>query len=303
MDHKKIETDETLQQKFGYPAKGIPIPRICNTLNNFSNGKVNFHWHTEFQFGLVLKGQVDYWFYENPVSKVHHVLNAGDGFFINSKTLHEYRQIVPGTEVFIFSVSAGFFASSPAFGTIYQDMVLPVLRSGVPGLFLLESSSQDAYLLKLFRQFQALDPESSDYELYSMELICRLWRILYHRIGLPEKNVSLSKATPFQAKRMSRMLDYIHQHYSEPIMVEQIARAGKISKRECFRCFRAFLSQSPGEYLNQYHLSQAAFMLTHTTYSLSRICEQCGFNNVSYFGKLFRRQYGVPPGHFRQLSQ
>lgn len=188
MDHKKIETDETLQQKFGYPAKGIPIPRICNTLNNFSNGKVNFHWHTEFQFGLVLKGQVDYWFYENPVSKVHHVLNAGDGFFINSKTLHEYRQIVPGTEVFIFSVSAGFFASSPAFGTIYQDMVLPVLRSGVPGLFLLESSSQDAYLLKLFRQFQALDPESSDYELNSMELICRLWRILYHRIGLPEKN-------------------------------------------------------------------------------------------------------------------
>lgn len=188
-----------------------------------------------------MKGQVNYWFYENPVSKVHHVLNAGDGFFINSKTLHEYRQIVPGTEVFIFSVSAGFFASSPAFETIYQDLVLPVLRSGIPGLFLLESSNQNAYLLKLFRQFQA--------------------------------------------KRMSRILDYIHQHYSEQIMVEQIARTGKIRKRECFRCFQAFLSQAPGEYLNQYRLS--------------RICEQCGFNNVSYFGKLFRRQYGIPPERFR----
>ena len=60
---KRIEIDESRQEKFGYPDSGLPVLRICNLLNEYFDGKVDCHWHTEFQFGLVLKGQLDYSFF------------------------------------------------------------------------------------------------------------------------------------------------------------------------------------------------------------------------------------------------
>ena len=62
---RKIEMDDTRQQRFGYPEGDLPVPRICNALNDFSRGKVECHWHPEFQFGLVLKGELEYLLYRN----------------------------------------------------------------------------------------------------------------------------------------------------------------------------------------------------------------------------------------------
>ena len=102
---------------------------------------------------------------------------------------------------------------------------------------------------------------------------------------------------------MQQMLDFIHKHYPEPLTVEAIARAAHTNKRECLRCFRSSLSQTPVEYLNRYRLSVAAYLLTSTTQNLASICKQCGFNNVSYFGKLFRQNYGTSPSRYRIMAR
>lgn len=77
---RKIEMDDTRQQRFGYPEGSLPVPRICNALNDFSNGTVECHWHPEFQFGLVLKGELEYLLYRNPTSKIQRSLKSGDVF-------------------------------------------------------------------------------------------------------------------------------------------------------------------------------------------------------------------------------
>ena len=82
-----------------------------------------------------------------------------------------------------------------------------------------------------------------------------------------------------------------------------IALSGDTNKRDCFRCFRALLGQTPTEYLTQYRLSMAAHLLLNTDHSLSSISEQCGFNTVSYFGKLFRKVYGTSPDRYRTMAQ
>lgn len=105
---RKIEMDDTRQQRFGYPEGGLPVPRICNALNDFSNGTVECHWHPEFQFGLVLKGELEYLLYRNPTAKVQRSLKAGDGFFINSRVLHSYSQLRNGAEIFIFPLPRVF---------------------------------------------------------------------------------------------------------------------------------------------------------------------------------------------------
>ena len=42
---RKIEMNDTRQQRFDYPEGSLPVPRICNALNDFSNGTVECHWH------------------------------------------------------------------------------------------------------------------------------------------------------------------------------------------------------------------------------------------------------------------
>ena len=86
---RKIEMDDTRQQRFGYPEGSLPVPRVCNALNDFSNGTVECHWHPEFQFGLVLKGELEYLVFANayfePSKEL--VLDRGD-----RKWLEKYRE-------------------------------------------------------------------------------------------------------------------------------------------------------------------------------------------------------------------
>ena len=303
MCYRKIEIDDTRQQRFGYPEGGLPVPRICNALNDFSNGEVECHWHPEFQFGLVLRGELEYLLYRNKTSKIHRILKAGDGFFVNSRTLHSYSQLGTGAEIFIFSIAPDFFSSSPVFGKIYRKTVLPVLHSPAFGLFFDQARTRCQGILKLFHKFYALNPISADYELHGLELICRIWRALFHDLFLLQSAPPLQQLSPVSEYRIEQMLDFIHKHYPEPITVEMIARSANTNKRECFRCFRSSVSQTPIEYLNRYRLSVAAYLLTSTTQNLASICRQCGFNNVSYFGRMFRKNYGASPSQYRVMAR
>lgn len=180
------------------------------------------------------------------------------------------------------------------FGNIYQKTVLPVLHSPVFGFFFDHNKEKHQAFLELLHGFYKLDPKSTDYELHGLELICRIWRTLFHELSLLKGTPPLKRLSPAREYRMKQMLDFIHRHYPEPVTVEMIARSANTNKRECFRCFQASISHTPIEYLNRYRLSVAAYLLTSTTQNLTSICEQCGFNNVSYFGK-FGRITALPP--------
>ena len=134
MNYKTVEINENRSEKIHYPENGFPVIRMQNALDDFLNGEIGYHWHSEFQFGLLLKGELDYCVFRNPISKLHRSLQAGDGFFINSKVLHGYRQTKPGSEIFLFGIPVSFF-SSLSFGNAYQKIVLPILHSSVFGAF------------------------------------------------------------------------------------------------------------------------------------------------------------------------
>ena len=96
------------------------------------------------------------------------------------------------------------------------------------------------------------------------------------------------------------MLAFIHNHYKDKITVAQIADAIGVSEREAMRSFRKSLHQSPIEYLISYRLNEAKKMLRDSELSITEICYQCGFSDSSYFGKVFRKAYGVTPREYRK---
>ncbi len=85
MNYKTVEINENRSEKIHYPENGFPVIRMQNALDDFFNGEIGYHWHSEFQFGLLLKGELDYCVFRNPISKLHRSLQAGDGFLSTPK--------------------------------------------------------------------------------------------------------------------------------------------------------------------------------------------------------------------------
>ncbi len=102
--------------------------------------------------------------------------------------------------------------------------------------------------------------------------------------------------------RLKLMLDYIQDHFSERVNLEQIAGAAGISVRECTRCFKRCIETSPAAYLNQYRLRIACRMLRETAESVLAVSEACGFSSPSYFTKAFRDALGSTPLEYRKAA-
>ena len=300
MEIKGIYIDQNFMQDMEYAADDVPVAWFHSHLDDFDRNEMVDHWHPEFLFGLVLAGRVEYRVAPSTTGSRQQIpLGAGDGIFINTKVLHGCRALEPHTELFTFGLSPGFFASA-VFGRTYQNAVLPVICSGISSLFFYRAKEEDRTILGLLRALYDLE-RGPDYELSCVELLCGLMRGLLPRVRSqagPSEGSAAGAVSDARFLRIQKMIAFIERHYARPLTVDEIARAGEVSRRECFRDFRALVGQTPTEFLNQRRLSAAAYLLVSTSRPVSEISECCGFESESYFGRLFRRRYGLPPKHF-----
>ncbi|NQT58680.1 MAG: AraC family transcriptional regulator [Bacteroidetes bacterium] len=66
------------------------------------------------------------------------------------------------------------------------------------------------------------------------------------------------------------------------------------------RSFKFYMGITPSAYLLSLKLKQAAELLVKTNYTISRVCEEAGFQSPNYFHKRFRIYYGQTPGEYRK---
>ena len=100
-------------------------------------------------------------------------------------------------------------------------------------------------------------------------------------------------------EKIKQILAYIEENYGEVITVEEAAGLCYYSKSHFMKYFRQYMGLSFVQYLNDYRLSKAAGLLVSTEDSVTDIAQRCGFDNLSYFNRLFRRKYGMTPGRYR----
>lgn len=77
-----------------------------------------------------------------------------------------------------------------------------------------------------------------------------------------------------------------------------IAAAGRSHEHVCRTC-KSVTGLTPSEYVNQIRIEYAAHLLRSDEVSIDEVIASCGFDNNSYFYRLFKRQYGVTPRQYR----
>ena len=94
--------------------------------------------------------------------------------------------------------------------------------------------------------------------------------------------------------------DYIKQHLSERISLEQAAAQAYVSKSYFCRIMKSELGCTFTEYVNRLRIERSCRLLRTTRLSVSEISLAVGFEDQSYFTRIFKKQLGQSPGKYRE---
>lgn len=103
--------------------------------------------------------------------------------------------------------------------------------------------------------------------------------------------------------RIRFIIHYIRQHLSHKLDVKSLSRKACMSESHFHHVFKNELGYSPVEFIIEERLSLAATLLRTTKQQISEICLACGFNNLSYFTRTFKKKYRVSPSVFQRGGQ
>jgi len=101
---------------------------------------------------------------------------------------------------------------------------------------------------------------------------------------------------PKRFRRLLPVVDRIEQNPAETVPVACYAELCGMSVPGFRRAFRALTGQSPIEYRNSLRLVLARKLITSGEYTVEEAAAQSGFTNLSFFYRLFRREFGQKPG-------
>lgn len=257
---------------------------------DLSSTAIPWHWHEALEFNYIVQGSMK-------VSTAGRTLTfrKGEGFFINSNVLasmSDLEHCIIDSHLFHPVFLGGHFNS--VFETKYLH---PVTQSRDIELVPLRGETeQQRKLLYLLRQLAALQ-QTEDTHMQTRNLLSDIWLLLLEE--LRSNQPSPSTADSRSKDRLLTMIAFIQEHHADKLTLEQIAASAAVSTRECLRCFRRAIGQSPTEYLIGYRIEKAKKLLQTTELPITQIALQTGFASPAYFSKTFRAHTGEAPNMYR----
>lgn len=238
------------------------------------------HDHDYFELFLVLSGRAVH--LTNDTSSP---LSRGDLVFMRHSDIHDYTDY-----------DADFSFINLAFSADTLGALFTYLGEGFPSDTLLSAANPpsvrltDAETQKLYYRLTSLAGMPD-------EAPCiRKTRV---RTLLAEVFPRYFAAIPVHDERIPFWLEHAYEAMKQPKnFVEGKERlftlAGK-TREHTTRCMKQYYGMTPSDYINDLRLTYAAGLLRSSNYSVTDICFECGFGNVSWFYTSFEKKFGVTP--------
>ena len=123
-----------------------------------------------------------------------------------------------------------------------------------------------------------------------------------HLSPISSKTFSLS-GTAAHHDAMRRAVSYILANHQDKINLSDLLKLTHMSRATFARQFQAHTGKSFSSFLNQVRLQEVCKDLVDTSHLVSDIAFRHGFNQLSFFNRLFRREMKLPPSEYRELHQ
>ncbi|AWB45774.1 AraC family transcriptional regulator [Paenibacillus sp. CAA11] len=285
MQINDFRVDHRLKELTEHRTVVLPIACYQTTIKQNIHGFIPLHWHEEFQFVRILKGDCIFQINEDKIA-----VREGEGLFINSGCLHMATdQSDSGCVYICLNVAPSFVLSQE----LYTSYVSPYIQAtNVPYLRLNSKELWAKSILDSMMKIHQLISQNPPY--YEIDISLQL-TIIWKSLIMNGVQLEYEQAEMVKSKRIKQMLNWIHEHYAEKILLEDIARAGQLSRSECCRYFKRGLKTTPLNYVTDYRIQKSLILLQQSDANVTEVAYQVGFNSTSYFIDKFRSTMGMTP--------
>ena len=257
---------------------------------------VTAHWHEEAEFTRIEKGSCTY--------QIHletYEVEEGDLIFIPPAVLHAIaneKEECMQSETYVFHMdflgakAADICAIRYLNPLMNQKLIPPfVIKKGHP---LYEKAAE------LFENINAeYDKKTPGYEIVIKSYLLQLVAAL---IPYCTRNTEADAILTEHAKKLKEVLSYIDAHYMEELTISELAGICFFSEYYFMRFFKKYMGMSCVQYIKNVRLERAADQFENGETNTLEAALSCGFSNLSYFHREFKKKYGMTPKRFISLS-
>lgn len=247
-----------------------------------------YHWHVEYEIIRILSGK----FVINLDEREYNA-KEGDIIFINSGTLHGGMPIDCIYECIVFDMN--MLSKKDNISSVY---IKEIINHNILLEEYYSSISSDISTV-IWQLFEAMKNKTPGYQMVTLGCC-------YQFIGLvlnEMKYITASLQTPYAQKRiviLKQVLEVIETSFHTPLTLDQLSKTAGMSPKYFCRFFQDMTHKSPFDYLNYYRIERACHQLLHTSETITDIAFNCGFNDLSYFIKIFKKYKEITPAKYRK---
>ncbi len=261
--------------------------------DDFPHFTYPWHFHSEFEIVYVLKSSG-----KRFVADSVEPFTEGDITLLGSNLPHFWKsESEDGSEnrvnAIVVQFHSDFFReeinSYPEFHRISE-----MLKRATRGIhFTPPSSEKIGRMLKRLLKMNGLERM-----LYFIKLMDVMARTENYRL-LASKGYQLEEHRELNS-RLDKIMHFINTNYQRKITQEEVASKIGMTTAAFCRYFREKTGKGFIYFINEMRIGYACKLLIENHLSISQICFECGFNNLSNFNRMFKRQTGCTPGEYKQ---
>ena len=104
----------------------------------------------------------------------------------------------------------------------------------------------------------------------------------------------------YENNQINELILYLHTHYQRKISIEELTEKFHVNRTTLAEKFTKSTGMPVMEYLIRLRVKMAAIILRDTELPISEIAYRVGFNDITHFGRMFRKHMGYSPSEYRK---
>lgn len=294
MPNKTLSDFAALHEPVSHGTALFPIALYEITSTLWMEERIWYHWHEELEILVVTRGCA-----RMNIAGRSHDIREQDIVIVPSGALHSASR-TPGQPFCFFAlVFSPSLLDRSGSDDIYRKYIAPVFENRLqfPEHIVPHSAWQQELLTLLYSIRDLFAEKAPGFELLVKARLLEIWH------ALAARSIPASSPKPGEdraAHHIKPVLAYLQKNYRRQISLREVAEAVHMSEGHLCRLFRSVTGMTLTDYLNLYRISVSADLLIQNRYSISEVAGMTGFNNISYFNKIFRRYMHMTPTQFRR---
>ena len=281
-------------EQVGFQGKTDSL-EFSQVIRDYEYSMVARHFHDTYELYYLLEGQRYYF-----IDRQTYLVKAGDVVMIKPNQIHKtsmagesyHNRIllqIKGQVMEPFLKASGMGGMDAVY--VEDAMILSIPEE--------ERKDVEGLLLQIWKEIQERQRQ------YEVGVKLKLTELFLVLIRCQKKSSFLGenqKVQTWKHQKVHEVADYLLNHPETDESLEELARRFYISKSYLSRIFRQVTSFTVNEYKNINRIKKSQQLLLHSSYSVTEISVLLGFENLTYYERVFKKYTGMTPLKYRKIK-